>query len=418
MQSLILALVAFGIAPAQAYFQYAPNANLQEELAAHPYRILPRNEHFSLALDADFFKPDFIGGSNYNFYKYDFYHGNGFWLDLRGEFKANPDLALNIETDITHGTSSNGPTYQALIIPRVGLTYRWHNFLGLDWEGRLSDVGRQTIGTGLFIEQKETEGGYLIGKSGDFIGRVIVDGTGSFRLDGGVIAADISLWNGFLGATALVQETETAFHAPQNTGTLYSRHDWDNGFGYGVEAGGNQVTYATLAYLQFKSSLGHLNFWVKPQFRAYGEGVLGTLPGRIQHNYVSYDQNDKPFTNLMDIFSYGDHVETYSTQLNSEYVFNLFYRAYVESEFLTYQFHDRAPVRAIYFRTGFKFFPFKEREDEFGFLIGNKYLTASTSQIDQSQVQRTYSSPNIPDFENKPLFLQQLYFMFNFSAKL
>lgn len=418
MRLLLLFLFAFGIAPARAYFDYVPNANLAEEIEAHPYRVLPHNEHFSIAVDADFFKPVFLGGNNFNYYKFDFYHGNGYWLNLRTEFKANPDLAVNIEADVTHGTSSNGPTYLALIIPRVALTYRWHQFLGLDWETRLSDVGRQTIATGLFIEQKETDGGYITAKRGEFSGKVMVDGTGSFRLDGGVIASEFFIANGLIGITSLIQETETGFHAPQFTSTLFSKLDFANGFGYGVEWGGNQVAKAGLAYVQYRGELESFHYWIKPQFRTYGAGIVGALPTRIQHNYVSYDQNDKPFTNLMDIFAYGDHVETYSAQVNGEYLFNSFYRAYGETEFINYQFHERNALRAVFFRAGFKFYPFKDRADEFGLLVGNKYLIASTSQIDPSQTQRTYSSPTSPDFENKPLFMQQVFVMVNFSTKL
>ncbi|MBC7397088.1 MAG: hypothetical protein H7333_06560, partial [Bdellovibrionales bacterium] len=324
----------------------------------------------------------------------------------------------NLELDITHGTSSNGPTYLALIVPRVGLTYRWHHFLGLDWEARLSDIGRQTLGTGLFIEQKETEGGYVIARAEDFVAKVMVDGTGSFRLDGGVIGVDLSYQAGLIGFTSLIQETETGFHAPQFTGTFYSKHQWDNGLAYGIEAGINNAASAGLGYLIYQQSVQNLNLWLKPQFRSYGSGILGSLPNRIQHIYLSYDQNDKPFTNLMDIFAYGDHVETYSVELKGEYVFNIFYQLFAQSEFINYQYHDRDPLKAVFVRAGFKFHPFKERSEEFGFLLGNKYLIASTSQIDSSETQRTYSSPNSPDFENKPLFIQQFYVMLNFSTKL
>jgi len=416
--SLILFLISSFASQAHAYLAYAPNSNLEEEVEQHSYRILPKSEHLFLALDADFFKPVFWGFNNFNYYKYDFYHGNGYWMDLRSEFKPNSDFAVNFKASITHGTSSNGPTYLALIVPHVGITYRQQGFLGLDWEARLSDIDRQTIGVGLFIEDKETDGGYVIAKQGEFVGKIMVDGTGSYTLDGGVIAGDFSLWQGLLGFTTFLQETSTPINPPEFLSTVYSKQDWKDGFGYGVEYGGDQIATAEMAFVKYENDFDRLHVMFKPQFRSYGKGVLGNLPGHIEPNYVSYDQNDKPYTNIMDIFALGDHVQTYSAQVNAEYTFNIFYRAFVETEFLDYQYQDRAALKSIFFRTGFKFYPFRDRPDEFGFLVGNKYLIASTAQTNAPDSARTYSSPDTPDFENKPLFMKQLYVMINFSTKM
>jgi hypothetical protein len=415
---LIFLLLGF-FTEAHAYLDYSPNANLEQEIEANPYRILPHSEHLFLTLDADFFKPVFSGGDNNSFYKYDFYHGNGYWMDIRSEYKYNDDLVVNFKASVTHGTSSNGPTYLAEIIPFVAITYRQHGFLGFNWEARLSDIDRQTVGIGLFIEDKETDGGYLIAKKDIFTGKIMVDGTGSYQLDGGVVVGDFNLWDGLLGATGMINETATSFHPPQFMGTVYSRKDWKNGLGYGVEAGGDDATYSAMAYLKYEDTFfNHLHIFVKPQFRSYGKGILGSLPGNIQQNYVSYDQNDKPFTTLMDIFVYGDDVQTYSSQINAEYIFNHFYRLYAETELVDFQYHERDPIEEMFFRTGVKFFPFANRPDEFGFLVGNKYLIASTTQSQFSSGTRTYSDPQTPDFENKPLFLKQFYFMFNFTTKM
>jgi hypothetical protein len=413
-----LSLISCFANQAHAYIPYSPNANIEEEVESHQYRVMPRTEHFFFALDADFFKPVFWGGNNFNYYKYDFYHGNGYWLDLRSEFKPNSDFAINLKTSVTHGTSSNGPTYLALIVPHAGITYRQQGFLGFDWESRLSDIDRQTVGTGLFIEDKETEGGYVVAQRGDFTGKVMVDGTGSFTLDGGIIGIDFSMWQGLVGMTTIIQETETSISPSQLTGTIYSKQNYRDGFGYGVEFGGDQVALAGLAYLKYETDFDRLHIMFKPQFRSYGLGVLGGLPGHVEPNYVSYDQNDKPFTNVMDIFAFGDHVETYSAQLNAEYAFNVFYHTFVGSEFIDYKYHDREEIHEMFFRAGFKFFPFKTRQDEFGFLVGNKYLIASTAQTNAVDSSRTYSAPNTPDFENKPLFMRQLYIMINFATHM
>ncbi|NDG84920.1 MAG: hypothetical protein EBX52_07775 [Proteobacteria bacterium] len=412
---------------ASAYFEYAPNYNVMEEVDRHPYRILPRSHDYAFAIDGDFFKPVFIGGGPQDYYRYDFYHGNGYWLDLRSEFKPREELVVNLKTTFTQGTTSNGPTYLALVIPRLGLTYRSYHFLGLDWETRLGDIDRQTLGTGLFIEMKETAGGYIRATSGDFEARILVDGTGSFSLDGGVNALEVQYQKGLAGVTVMMLETGVDYSPPQITGTVYSRQSWDNGISYSTELGGNSRTYAGLASVTFEQQFDALKVKLKPQFRHYGKFILGNLAGQrgqimggvqsgyLEQNYVSYDQNDKPFVLPMNIFFYGDDVETYSGLANVEYRFNSFYRIYAETEAFSFMLHEREPVRALFFRTGFRFFPFKQREDEFGILLGNKYLISSS--VDSSG-NRIFSVPNEPDFENKPLFLQQFYWMIHYSVKL
>jgi len=129
---------------------------------------------------------------------------------------------------------------------------------------------------------------------------------------------------------------------------------------------------------------------------------------------VSYDQNDKPFTTALNIFAYGDNVDTFSSQAGVEYRFNRFYGVYVRSELFTFNFKDRSDVSGIFYRAGFRFFPFHDREDEFGVLIGNQYLIASTL----GENGRTVSAPNQADLENKPLFMQQTYWMVHFSIKM
>jgi hypothetical protein len=414
---LLFFALGVGFNQANAYLEYAPNENVIAEVKNQPFRLFPKSDHFAFTIDADFFKPIFTGGETSKFYKYDFYHGNGYWLTSRGEFKPNDQLTLNLKLNMTHGTSSNGPTYLALIYPMVGITYD-ENLGGFHFQFRLSDINRQTIGTGLFIEQKETDGGYVIATKDQFMGKLMVDGTGSYRLDGGVLAFDVNMWQGLVGVTAFVNETETVFKPPQLMGSIYSKHTFDNGMGYGVEAGVDEAAWAGIAYAEYRTRwFEQLNLWFKPQFRHYGRGILGALPGKVTHNYISYDQNDKPYTTLMNIFAFGDDVNTVSAQLNAEFIFNVFYRMYAETEVIHYDYRSAGVLDQVYFRTGLKFYPFKDREDYFGFLVGNKYLIASTSQVDLNAPSRTYSPPNSTDFENKPLFMKQLYFMINFNTR-
>jgi hypothetical protein len=408
----LLPLLSFGTA--EAYMDFAPNERLFEQLEREPFRILPRSEHWAFAVDADFFKPVFLGANDANLYKYDFYHGNGYWLNFRSEWRPVEELSLNAKLDLTQGTSSNGPTFLAFVIPHVGLTYRVGNFPGVKLEFRLSDLVRQTVGTGLFVEMKETVGGSVNASSGAWNARLMVDGTGSFRLDGGLAAVDVSYAGGLLGATLLLQEVKTEFQAPWITGTLYSRQVYPNGFGYGVETGVNENAGASRIFFEFEGDYGIFGYRLKPEYRYYGKRILGSLPGKVMHNFVSYDQNDKPFTLLMNIFPYGDQVDAYSMRGEFELRFNSFYRAFADLEWVNWFYREAEDLKTVFFRSGLKFRPFRDRKDEFGFLVGNRYLNASTL----TPAGRTYSSPAYPDLQNKPLFIRQLFLMANYSIAL
>ncbi len=414
MRLPLIALCSLIAGTSHAFFQYPPNRNVREEVESKAFRVLPRSENHVFAIDGDFFKPVFVSPGNLDYYREDFYHGNGYWLDLRGEFEPVGNLILNLKTTLTQGTTSNGPTFNALVIPRLGLTYRQNGFLGLQWETRLGDIDRQTLGTGIFIEMRETAGGYISARDGDFDARVFVDGTGSFTLDGGVLALEARYRDGLVGATVMMVEKDVGYRPPQFTGTVFSKGDLGDGFGYRVEAGGNERSYAALAGLAFDAEWERFQFHLSPQFRHYGRKLFGDLAGAVSQTYVGYDQNDKPFTSALNIFAYGDNVDAVSSRANVEYRFNRFYGVYVRSELFSFNFKDRSDVSGIFYRAGFRFFPFRDREDEFGILIGNQYLIASTL----GDGGRTISPPNQPDFENKPLFMQQTYWMVHFSVKL
>jgi hypothetical protein len=420
MRFWVIAAFLLPGAPAAAYFEYAPNRNVMEEVDRNFYRILPRSTDYAFAIDGDFFKPVFIPPGENELYRYDLNHGNGYWLDIRTEFHPDPNLILNVKTSMTQGTSSNGPTYFATIFPRVGLTYRVPRFLGLEWETRLGDIDRQTLGAGLFIENKETTGGYLIARTGDASARLMVDGTGGFTLNGGVIALELEYAKGLIGADAIVLETAVDYLPPQTTVTVFSRQGLGETLHYWVEAGMNSRSWAGMAALSWEDSFGNLGIRLKPQFRFYGKGVLGDLPGQVEQVFVSYDQNDKPWTTLMNIFPFGDHVETWSSQVRAEYRLNSFYRVYVDAEPYRFNYHDTPPMGGVFYRAGFRFFPFKNREDEFGLLVGNKYLIASRFSRDANGVPqgRMVTLPTDVDTDNKPLFMNQAFWMIHYSIKL
>jgi len=408
----VLAIVFLYKGTAHAFIEYTPNENVIDEVARESYRILPRNPHYAFAIDADFLKPAFLPCLDFAYCYADYYHGNGYWLTARAEFKPVPNITLNLKTVVTHGNSSGGLGSFALIYPLVGVTLE-KDIFGLHWETRLSEIGRQTVGSGLFIEQKETDGGYLLIRR-DFVQyKLMVDGTGSYNVNGGVIAMELSFWKGLLGITSMFNEVDPAFNPPMYIGTIYSKYNPDEGLGYAAEIGGDKYNWASMAYLQYRQTWNKFRMWLKPQFRHYGSDVVGQLAKHVNTTYMSYDQNDKPYTNLQDIFAMGDSVNTYSTELNADFRVSSFYSFFAETEAIYFDYLNASPFKSFFYRTGIKFHPIRDRDEEVGVQIGNKYLIASEGGFGG----RRFSPPTEIDGENKPLFMRQLYLMIDFSTR-
>lgn len=80
------------------------------------------------------------------------------------------------------------------------------------------------------------------------------------------------------------------------------------------------MNYAALAGLDYEVELDRFKLRIGPQYRHYGRKLFGDLAGAINQTYVGYDQNDKPFTNFLNISAYGDNVDAFSSQLGGSTV--------------------------------------------------------------------------------------------------
>lgn len=409
---MFLFLVEASSNSAHAYLSYNYNQNLRQELASQPYRILPINEKWAFAIDADFYKPVFLNNLNSESYTFDFNHGNGYWLDLRAEFSPVRNLVFNLKTTFTQGTSSNGPSYLFTPFARVGVSYRFGED-STEHEIRLSDIDRQTIGNGIFVEDKVIAGGYWKSTWDETQLRFLIDGTGTFQLDGGMYATELSFFNRGLGASLYLFEAgRFGDYNTSPTGTVFGRLGGGN-LTTGFEGAFNYRSWAGLVYLKWRVTSEPWSFEIKPQVRYYAKKIMGNLAGDIENVYVAYELNDTPFMNFMSIMSYGDDVLAYGSLAKVSYRPNHFYQLYFEGEptFLAYR-GALAPLKFLFFRTGFKLYPMQNREDALGFLIGNKYLAASSSSFGF----RRYTTPVDVDIENRSIFIKQLYMMFNFEV--
>lgn len=405
MKALIIGIffcsVSFG------YQDYRRNENLKEELDQQPYRVLPHNDVYSFALDAEIYKPYFP--TDNPIYETDYNHGAGYWLDFRSEVKVKNSLIFNSKLVFTEGTSSFGPIEKSVILPFIGFSYQNYYNENHGVRMRIIDMGRMTIGNGLIIEQKDTNGGRLSYFFGEHELSFLVDATGSFRIDGGIYAFLFHERNDQYGMYTLLQE-EIGFHYLPIF-SIYGNADlmkegpksWTGGAELALNREGE--SFSGLLFTQYEDQWGAFKYHFKPQVRYYGRGLIGNVPGHLEQGYVAYEQNDKPYTTLMNIFTIDDHVLVGALQTRLDYQFNSFYSAFLDSEVMDAHYYDVGTFFYPFYKLGMEFSLLNGDQCKVGFFTGNKFLTTSDTFSGATGL-LAMTLPNQNHTENKPLFLK------------
>ena len=142
-------------AGAESPFEYRlRNHNVKEQLETQRVSHLPQSEKLSLASDVYLWKywPDTVS----------YYHGPGFWTETFAEYRPASTFTVNLKILAANGSSSFGYNAASGIRPFIGLS--WNPKLSDDgWEMlvRFFDLDRETLGAGLFFQDREMSGGYL-----------------------------------------------------------------------------------------------------------------------------------------------------------------------------------------------------------------------------------------------------------------
>ena len=167
--SLVFGTKAFGLYPSAP-----PNNNLKSELEKDPHRKITTSiDWYSGAIDAHLYRR-YLGTE-------DFYHGGGYWIQARNEFRHGNRFSLNVRSVFYSGSISEGytkPTGNYHLFGFSG-TYPGKVFGGT-MKIRAIDIERQTLGSGLMIEEKEIAGVVVTWQNGPTKFNLIGDGTSTF----------------------------------------------------------------------------------------------------------------------------------------------------------------------------------------------------------------------------------------------
>lgn len=363
-----------------AEYPYArQNHNLSDQVKNDSDRFLPSFERANFAVDGDTWLRA-LG-------RQDFYHGVGYWMQMRTEIRPNPFFIINSRTIFYSGSSSEGYANPFGFYTLVGITGVWPEpILGSRIEVRIVDIERQNVGAGLLVQDREMNGGVVRISNEYYSLRLLGDSTGALLSGDDMANAELSLFSGWLGGGAAYWTAgKDQSNLPKNRDPYFyvtsSHHFFDDRLSYAVEIGQRNSQSAGLVNLAYTDEIGGLKLRSKVEYRVYNAGFGKDFVGRIQNQYVSYDQYDKPYTNAMSVMTKSDNDNVYALHLDIHYKFSPRWKAEALNEVGRFDYKDQLRDDVYYFyRAGLSHCPLSEREDCVTLFVSDKVLNESYSR--------------------------------------
>lgn len=388
--AVLLTLLVTHPALAAGYPSALKNQDVGIEIVNDPDRMVPRSDWFSGAVDGQ----TYLRALGIK----DFYHGVGYWIQARTEFRPHDFFRLNVRSIFFSGSFSGGYTEPTGNYHLFSFYGRWPEpVAGGQLEGRAMDIDRQTIGNGLMIEEKEMAGIFLKWNRDGHSVRLLGEGTGGLLLGDDLANLEFQLYDGYFGAGILGWTASDQSGLAKNRAPLYyltsSQQYADSGFGYISEIGSRHSKLAGL--LGVRHEFASESWIVKSQVQArhYADGFGDEFVGAIQHMYVSYDQYDKRYTNAANVFVFDDGVEVYSLIVDLDFEINQYWSTHFRNEVGIFDFKLVEDDRFYFYRAGISYYPLPNRKESLTLFASNKVLTDS-----YSRPPRSYSSANLPLF--------------------
>jgi hypothetical protein len=379
---------------AQASYPSAkPNENLKEEIQGDPNRFIPSSEHFTFAVDGDtWFRA--LG-------RQDFYHGFGYWMQARSEVRASSYFKLNARTIFFSGSSSNGYSNPVGFYNLIGLTGFLPPIAGVRVSARGVDLGRQSIGAGLLVQDREMNGALIKMEGEWFSFRILGDSTGSLVSGDDVVNPEMRLFQGWLGGgIGIWKSGKEESGLPRNRGSYvyaFSAHPFGDIYSYALEFGQREKANGALVNLAAAKSLGRFDFRTKLEYRYYGKNFGKDFVRQIEHQYISYDQYDKAYTNAMNVFVADDDAQIYAAHLDVLFKLSHEWRLESLNEIGRFDFRNARDDNYYFYRAGISYCPVHDRDDCMSFFGSNKVLTES-----YVRPPRDVAFSNVPLFKRYP----------------
>ena len=351
---------------------HARNEGIREEIEGDPDRVLPKSDHLRAAVDTEFYKRSTLAE--------DYYHGLGFWLDSRIEAEPHAALRLNLRPILYNGTSSQGYNHAFGFFVLAGVT--WAATLpplGVTVEARGGDLDRQTLGVGLTLEEKEMNGLGLQLARGDFKARTLVNGTGGYYFLNDLWYQDVSYRDGLFGASGqlIARDGPSSPADGRPTFTLFSTREWVPGLRHRLEAGLRGGGTGGLAAVDYRGGIGNGRFeWLASgAVRHYDRAFVNRLATQMSPVYLAYDQADKPFANVFNLWIRGEKIRSAALSVEAHYRITPHFGLLTGQELATFRYETSHITENFYFyRVGLEIFPLDTRRDRLTLNIANKLV--------------------------------------------
>ena len=368
---LIGLLVSLAATQAQANYPSArKNANLREEVEADPNRLVPVTKHFAFGVDGEAYYR-MLGNQ-------DFYHGIGYWVQARSEVAPTPFFRLNLRSIFYAGSCSYGYVEPSDLYHALSLTGIYPEpVLGAEVKVVGLDLGRHTRGQGHQIQHKEYNGALLTLTYEHAYLSLRAEGTGALVLGDDTYVVETSFFDGYLGAGAVYwpggreQDFLPEIRAPYYYATSTQTFDW---FRYGIEVGQRKDAKAALVLLGARGGNEEWTVDGSIEGRRYEDRFAETWVGRVEQQYVSYDQYDKAYTNAINVFAIDDEVDVGAAHLNFHWRPSHAWRFHAMNEIGIFDYKAVADETYYYYRFGAEHCPVEERDDCIVPFVSNKVL--------------------------------------------
>lgn len=366
-------LLIYGTEALCLYPSALPNNNLKSELESQPDRKITKSvEWYSGAIDGHVYRR-FLGSE-------DFYHGGGYWIQARNELRHGNRFTLNLRSVFYSGSVSEGYTQPTGNYHLFGFSGTYPKAVfGGTMKIRAIDIERQTVGSGLVIEEKEIAGVVVTWQNGPAKFSFIGDGTSTFKYDGDMRLWQLSLWNELVmigGIYWFSDDEDDPFSLP----TYYyigSKINLSKNIKMLTEMGIRRDSPAQLVSIEYKKRIGTFDLNTRAQWRNYRSGFGYGFTRQIEHLYTSYDQYDKNFTNLANILTVDDNLEVIAANLDLSTKVNTDWQLHIINEGGRFLYRDHNANSYYFYRVASDHKLFDDGQEILTFFASNKVLTQS-----------------------------------------
>lgn len=371
------------------------NQNVCNEIQDQTDRLVPKSDFFCLAVDGGAFERA-LGVE-------DFYHGFGHWTQVRTELSPNKFLKINMRSIFYSGSSSEGyanPSGQYNLVSFKAIFPE--TVAGGVLSARIIDLDRQTVGAGLFVQDKESIGGLLTLDYEKYDVSIFHDSTGMFFLGDDIWNLQARFLNKNFGVGTFyftASEQQSGLEQNRKPYHYIFSSTQINQWALKSEIGSRNDKWAGLLGLAFKDIISNFNLEASIELRSYDNGFADEISGKIEHQYVSYDQYDKVFTNSMNAFVKDDNLIIYSGLLNLKYRWSHHHRVGLFNELVRFAYREISQDNYYFYRAEYNYVPLIDREDSVTIFISNKVLTTSYSRPPTQRADYLY-----PLFKQFPFF--------------